>query len=180
MKKLLVAIMLLCSFTGFSKEYTEVVNVDGKTADQLYSSAREWFAETFKSANAVLQMDDPVAGKLIGNGISQVHITVRSMTVPVDMSFSIKVFVKDGKYKYDINSILIGGQYKSTLEEYEHACTYEGAKAALIKAGMRNPKDKLIQKTMAANKLNYPLFEQEIEKIAKSLKKAMLANEDDW
>lgn len=61
-------IVLFLPFISNAQQYTEVVNANGKSSDQLYSTAREWFAESFKSANNVLQMDDPVAGKLIGKG----------------------------------------------------------------------------------------------------------------
>ncbi|MFA9371888.1 MAG: DUF4468 domain-containing protein [Labilibaculum antarcticum] len=180
MKKILIAFMLLCSVSAFAKEYTEVVEVPGKNADQLYSTAREWFAETFKSADDVLQMDDPVAGKLIGKGLVKVPIVSGKYSVATNMRFTIKVFVKDGRYKCDITNILIGGGEGATIDEYESACGYEGVKIALIKAGMPNAKDKMINKILANNKVNFPRFPKEIEKIIESLKVKMKSVEDDW
>ena len=46
--------------------YQGVVQVPGVTQAEMYSRAREWFAVTFGSAKAVLEMDDRTAGKLIG------------------------------------------------------------------------------------------------------------------
>ena len=180
MKNLLLAVMLLCSVSVFAKEYTEVVQVPDKNADQLYSSAREWFVETFKSAKDVLQMDDPVAGKLIGKGYSAVPIQSGGITVDTKMKYTIKIFVKEGRYKYEITDIRIGELAKSTIEDYEFACTYEGAKKALINAGMKKPKDKMINKVFAANRINYPRFPKEIQRIIESLKTKMKGVEDDW
>jgi hypothetical protein len=44
-----------------------VVDVPGVTADELYTRARSWFATTFVSANAVLQLQDAANHVLIGH-----------------------------------------------------------------------------------------------------------------
>ncbi|MDQ1770429.1 DUF4468 domain-containing protein [Labilibaculum sp. A4] len=180
MKKLLLGILLLFSVSAFAKEFTEVIEAPDKTADQLYSSARGWFAETFKSADDVLQMDDPVSGKLIGKGFSKVPIKAAGMIVEIKMQYTIKIFVKDGRFKYDISNIRVGELATSTLEEYELACSPEGAKKALIDAGMKNPGKKIIEKTANNNKMNYPKFEEAIKNIVADLKIAMKGAEDDW
>lgn len=46
MKKLFLLFAFL-PFFSFAQEYTEVVEMPGETADQLYSNAREWFAKSF-------------------------------------------------------------------------------------------------------------------------------------
>ena len=106
--------MLFLPLFSFAQEYSEVIEVPGKTADQLYSSAREWFAITFKSATDVLKMDDPVSGKLIGKGsshISESYVTDGLIKVPIKLdwypSFTIGISIKDGKYKCDITEIII-------------------------------------------------------------------------
>jgi len=113
MKKLIAVMLFLPLFT-FSQEYSEVIEVPGKTADQLYSSAREWFAITFKSATDVLKMDDPVSGKLIGKGSSHItesYVMSGLIKVPITLdwqpSFTIGIAIKDGKYKCDITEITI-------------------------------------------------------------------------
>jgi hypothetical protein len=113
MKKLLFMFILMPLFT-LAQEYSEVVEVPGKSSDQLYSTAREWFAETFKSANNVLQMDDPIAGKLIGKAstkVSESYVAGGMIKVPMTIdwypNFTIKVSVKDGRYKCEIIDITI-------------------------------------------------------------------------
>jgi hypothetical protein len=164
MKKLLLAIMLLCSITAYSKEYTEVVTVEGKTADQLYSSAREWFAETFKSAQDVLQMDDPVAGKLIGKGMgSGRHKGM--VSVPFSYEYQVKVFVKDGRYKYTIENIAcVTDGVRTPYEDYEKA--YEKFKNKKKKA------------EFFSNILN--TIDSDMTKLIASLETKMNGSEDNW
>lgn len=113
MKKLLYILLIFPLFVC-SQEYSEVVEVPGKNTVQLYATAREWFAETFKSANDVLQMNDPVAGKLIGKAstkVSESYVAGGMIKVPMTIdwypNFTIKVSVKDGKYKCEITDITI-------------------------------------------------------------------------
>ena len=93
MKKLLLFILLLPVFS-FAQQYSEVVEVPGKTADQLYSSAREWFAITFKSAKDVIQMEDPTNKKIIGKGLKKINYIVRGIPVVMDMFFTLNVQFK--------------------------------------------------------------------------------------
>lgn len=113
MKNLLFLIAFL-PIISFAQEYSEVVELPGKTSEQLYSTAREWFAEMFNSANNVLQMDDPIAGKLIGKGtthVSESYVTGGIASIPVTLdwypNFTIKIYIKDGRYKYELTDILI-------------------------------------------------------------------------
>ncbi|HZK94376.1 MAG TPA: DUF4468 domain-containing protein [Prolixibacteraceae bacterium] len=113
MRKLLL-VLLFSPLLSFAQEYSEVVEVPGKSVDQLYSSAREWFALTFKSATDVLKMDDPIAGKLIGKGsshISESYVTDGLIKVPIKLdwypSYTISIAIKDGRYKCIIAEITI-------------------------------------------------------------------------
>lgn len=74
--------------------YSEVIEADG-TKDELYTRARTWFAETFNDSRGVIQMDDKDAGIIIGKG--KFIYTDNGAT-----HFTIKIQVKDGRYKYDI------------------------------------------------------------------------------
>ena len=104
MKKLLL-LLALFPFITFAQEYTEVVEVPGKTAGQLYSSAREWFARSFISENNPLLMDDLISGKIIAKGSIQISDSTRS--VDWYPNFTIKVSFKDGRYKAEITDISI-------------------------------------------------------------------------
>jgi len=112
MKKLLLLLAFL-PFFSLAQEYTEVVEVPGKTAGQLYSVAREWFAKSFISENNPLLMDDLISGKIIAKGsihISESYVAgYANVPVTVDWypNFTIKVSFKDGRYKSEISDISI-------------------------------------------------------------------------
>lgn len=98
MKKLLlslVGILLInTSFCqkGFSSDTSEVVTASGVEKATLYSNALTFFAETFKSANDVIQMKDPASGKIIGKGFLK------------DRKITITIEVKDEKFRYQITT----------------------------------------------------------------------------
>lgn len=196
MKKLLILALALMPTLLFAKEYSEVVEVPGKNADQLYSSAREWFAETFNSANNVLQMDDPVAGKLIGKGSTTVVETLGSGLAVIhpiyNIDFTIKVFVKDGKYKASIEDIK-ANYIKSNPSDFDLSITYSdlcknreyyenGSNVDWLKNN--HPEIKSHYKAVAnANKMSSNLLndiEVKMDGVIKSLKLSMNKSEDDW
>ncbi|WP_372751610.1 DUF4468 domain-containing protein [Labilibaculum sp.] len=165
MKKIIICLIMLCSLAVQAKEFTEVVEISGKNKSQLYSSAREWFAETFKSAEDVLQMDDSIAGKLIGKGMGD--ITVKSGMVPVSFNydFTVKVFIKEGKYKYIIQDIaVISEGIRTNYEDYEAA-----------KEKFKNKKKRVAFFDEILNSID-----SDMTQIVVSLKTKMKGIEDDW
>lgn len=78
-------------------EYQEVVELPGKTKDKLFTQARLWFAETFQDSKAVLEVDDREGGILVGTGWADTDISAKFWS-------TIKIEVKDGKYRYTINN----------------------------------------------------------------------------
>lgn len=107
-EKLLFTILFLLSIRVFAQEvqlpinqetklieFTGLVTVDTTlTKNELYSKTKEWFAKSFKSANDVIQMDDKEAGIIIGKG----NFSDRKSCGIIN--FTLKVQVKDGRYKY--------------------------------------------------------------------------------
>jgi len=86
-------------------EYTDLVKVDSTlTSDELYARARSWFATAFKSANNVIQMEDKSTGIIIGKG--NISIPATSLQVGSIVSFTIKIQVKKGRYKYWVNDLV--------------------------------------------------------------------------
>lgn len=47
---------------------TKVVDVNGKSKDQLYDESKIWIAKNFKSANSVIQYENKTDGKILGKG----------------------------------------------------------------------------------------------------------------
>jgi len=103
--KILLILLFFLPLISFSQDNTEIVEVPGKTAGQLYSAAREWFAKSFISADNALLMDDRVSGKIVAKG----SILVVESFVSSDRyaNFTIKVSFKDGRYKTEITDISV-------------------------------------------------------------------------
>jgi hypothetical protein len=80
-------------------DYTGVVDVPGVTQAQLYSRAYEWIAKYYNSAQAVIQMQDKESGKLIAQGRTKAYFKGHEAG---SITHTLSIYVKDGRYKYDI------------------------------------------------------------------------------
>ena len=117
MKKI-VFLLLLIPIIGFSQEkpkeltYTDVVKVDSLvTAKQLYINAKSWFAESYKNSKYVIQLEDKEEGKIIGNGSFpyRSNIFIGNAASVGYINYTITIYVKDGRYKYEIANIIHEG-----------------------------------------------------------------------
>lgn len=81
--------------------YTEIVYVESKTKDELYLNGKEWLANTFKSSKEVIDMDDKEAGQIIGKGLFVVSLNGDWGYI----HFTVALYFKDGRYKYEIKNI---------------------------------------------------------------------------
>jgi hypothetical protein len=95
--------------------YQAVVMVPGASKAELYSRAREWVATEFRSAKDVVQMDDKEAGKLVARGFVPKRIGSVSARPSAGNQFwrTIKIYVKDGRYRYEITDFAIESPYES-------------------------------------------------------------------
>lgn len=116
MKKifLLFAFMLLTVVRAQTIEplvYEQVVKVSdsSKLAKKIYSSAKIWFAKTYKNPKSVVQMDDLDNNTIIGNG---------------SVDFTSKIFMgsgtRNGQLKYTITIVCKNGRYKYTVDNITH------------------------------------------------------------
>lgn len=81
--------------------YSQVVPIEGVTQDALYGKAKLWFANSFNSAQDVIQMDDKQNGVIVGKGITIIN-EPGMQPVRKTWYYTIKIQVKDGKYKAEI------------------------------------------------------------------------------
>jgi len=113
MKLSFLILAIFVSFSAFTQNlpidstsnritYTAVVDMPEATKDQLYIRANEWFARTYNSSQKVLQVQDQEAGKLIGKALSK--STLKGYDAGY-IKYTISVFVKDGKYKYEVTDL---------------------------------------------------------------------------
>lgn len=119
MKTLFTLLFTLIAFTSFAQEvkqdlpvdesgkinFTEVIPVEATTKDELYTRARAWFATTFNSANRVLEMDDKESGVLIGKAFQDIYVSSLGIPVQTKLWYNVKVYLKDGRYKYELTEL---------------------------------------------------------------------------
>jgi hypothetical protein len=112
------ALLLLASLNCYCQDaeplsFSEVISTDtALKKTELYSRAKAWFAETYKSAQDVIQLDDRENGKIIGKG--SMRYTNNSLSGDASsgwIRYTIIVQVKDGKYKYTLENF-----YHESLE----------------------------------------------------------------
>ncbi|GAB4199695.1 MAG: DUF4468 domain-containing protein [Bacteroidia bacterium] len=122
--RLAFIIMIATTMVVFGQEplaYTEVVQVDSVSKNELYNRAKVWFATTYNSVNDVLQIDNKEEGMLIGKAIMKYepNVFTGSEQTKGNIKYTIKIFVKDGRYKYEITDFIhdpYGNQYgKSSM-----------------------------------------------------------------
>lgn len=89
--------------------FEEVVEVLNSSKENLYSKGKIWFVDNFRSADDVLQMDDKEAGVLIGKGYRDIYVDTKIMgsiqKYKTRAFYTIKIQIKEGKYKLDIYDI---------------------------------------------------------------------------
>lgn len=127
MKKLLTCLFLIITGESFSQtieempidesgtiNFSEVVQVDSATKEQLFAAAKQFFGDTFKSAKDVIQVEDRDAGFIIGKAFKDIQIKILGRNSPTQMFYSMKIQAKEGRYKYEFYNIY----YKSYPELY--------------------------------------------------------------
>lgn len=94
--------------------YNGVVQIDSVSAKELYFRSKQFFVNTFKSANDVIQMDDKEAGIIVGKGFNDIYIKIVASPTALQMWYSIKIQSKEGRYRYEIYDI----NFKSYPSQY--------------------------------------------------------------
>lgn len=84
-----------------------VHDVPGKTKQQVCSQARDWAALTFKDSKAVVEVYDPVEGKMIGKGRMNVYAGLAKFP----MDFTLMVECKDGRARATFDRFMVQSQY---------------------------------------------------------------------
>ncbi|MGJ1329368.1 DUF4468 domain-containing protein [Sphingobacterium multivorum] len=85
-------------------EYKEVVEVPKSSKKDIFLKTQIFFANTFRSAKNVIDLNDPESGIIIGSGNFIIHPTYLGIPQDELIRFTIKVECKDDRYRYTINS----------------------------------------------------------------------------
>ncbi|MBI1342132.1 MAG: DUF4468 domain-containing protein [Terrimonas sp.] len=125
---LCLAIQLL-SFLSFAQkreseplEAHKIIQADSISKNELYNRAMSWIAETFKSANNVIQLQDKENGKILIKGAIKYDAPAFSpgTNYSGNFFFTLSLEFKDGKYKYDIDNVY----HQAYLSRYSEGGIY--------------------------------------------------------
>jgi hypothetical protein len=130
----LLFILLLFPFEAYSQFFTDSISVNENgivtyeevveqsgTKDQLYTKAKLWIADNFKSAKNVIQTDDKEEGLIVIKALfnysyqhyftstkkKRKEVETQTLDYPENRNanFTMKIFLKDNKYKFLITDI---------------------------------------------------------------------------
>ena len=93
--------------TEEDRKTEQVYEVPDQTRDQVFSAARMWIAENFKSAKAVIEYENRDEGTIIGNGVVQYPCKGMACMLKADWTvpFTMRVDTKDGKFRLTFTNI---------------------------------------------------------------------------
>ena len=132
MRKLIVPLLMLAAMAvkaqpnlPIDKEtghvvYTEVVNVNGTSADELYKRINYWFHTFFTNPKDVVMLDNMQTATVKGHHAIQVMDTVNGTPHKKDgfIKYEITVEGKDGRYRYKVNEIFWAVSPKTYIEKW--------------------------------------------------------------
>jgi hypothetical protein len=92
-------------------QFQKVVTLDGASRDQLYDAALAWFTRMFQRSKEVIQVNDRQSGTLIGKSLFEYHpvVFIASGRIAGVVRYTLTVEVKDGRYRYTIDSFVHEG-----------------------------------------------------------------------
>lgn len=159
--------------------FAEVIKLDSSiTKEELFKRARMWFAESFKSSKDVLQISDKESGELVGKPMFTYYSQyfTGSGATKGKVSYTVKVFVKQGRYKYEIGDFMHEA-YRSNEYPKDIGLIMVDTFKSLGFIGGKNL-DKKVWNELKS------LSEKEATTLIISLKEFMLkpseSNEEDW
>ena len=89
--------------------YSEVISADSKTKEEIYTKSKVWYANNFKSAEAVITFEDQTSGIISGNGNFIITVPILGRPTNYYCKFTVRIESRDSRYKYSIQDISIGG-----------------------------------------------------------------------
>lgn len=165
--KLLLSLILIISIPSFSQEnkfdFTEVVELNAKS-DVLYSKAKLFIAEAFKSGKDVIQLADDNTKTIVGKGSIKVVVAkALGMEYPGWVNFKINIITKENKYKYLFDDFILTYQGNSKMRKVEESLNSEEPPKTVSKKQWESVKEQV------KNIINKMVFD---------LKATMIKNED--
>ena len=146
--------------------YSDVIQLQGVSKDELYKRAKHWFINTYHSSKDVIQLDDKENGEVIGLGCFKALWMVRFYTSQyVNVWKIIKIQIKDDRFRYEISDFRMRNYYLSPQN------------TSITDVGI--PLEDWNKGHDSSNKRFYPQINSQIIALINSLEKAMKYKMDD-
>lgn len=99
--------------------FSKVVDVNGKTAQEIYTAAKSVLASLYTGAKDVVQSDDPEAGVLVGKGFCVSDFrTYSGFVISVYRSWQVvKIECRDSRFKVSVSTSEIQFQAGSKVNK---------------------------------------------------------------
>lgn len=133
--KHLVYVLVLISSSVFAQgtvptpDYSKIYEVPSVTQKDIYNRSRAWVATIFKSAQNVIQYENPEEGKIICKGTIQIDATGLGMNGTIHTSqagyvhFVMQIETKEGRCRVLINNLVHEAQNSGgSLTNEKPAC----------------------------------------------------------
>ena len=156
-----------------AQSYAEAVDVPGKDAATLYNRAKEWFSEGFNAQADEPFIEDKAQGKLTGKGKFKFLIYSNDVAVNLNTTYTLKISVTDGQYKYEFENIMLEHGKKFPVSTFKQGSTREGTAEMYKMAGMKSPSKKMIEMNVNYNTRVIKQLEFELGRITESLSEKM-------
>lgn len=96
--------------------YAAVVSQSAASAAELYTRGKLWFATPAYAGRVLLRAAEPEAGVLQGTGWREVRLLVNSTWYFPKLLYTVKVAVKEGRYRYEVTDFRFESAPVFTLE----------------------------------------------------------------
>lgn len=92
-------------------EFKLIDSVQNVSKDVLYSRAKEWVSQTYKTSNKVIDLDDKSTEtyKIFLKPVTKYHLAWFGGSAFVYTNYSFRIYIKDGKYKCEIADFFCDG-----------------------------------------------------------------------
>lgn len=115
-----------------------VDSVAGVSADELYSRAKRWFADMYKDAQEVIQLDDAGNRTIMGKAVFTftTDVLIGGGTRRGHVKYSIEIACKDGRYRLRMYDYIHSGnryydaQLKAFVGPTDMGVLYDGTPCA--------------------------------------------------
>ena len=146
-------------------EYSEVIE-SSNTKSELYSNAKTWAANFFKSAKDAISLDDADNGRLIAKYYSYPSFSYIGQKRTAEVRMSVQLDCKDGRYRYIVRVL-----------DYYHDKTPQdvGELVDLV-----NGKKKSLTNNKGYAKKQLAGILSSVEGVISSIKEGMESNDNDF